>query len=241
MSTLESIINSAKVFSFDIDGTLIDSYTYMRDVIQILLLYLGVPASMLEMLTDEVYRSWYELEKEGVLDYGKFHYLLEDFARKHSVSVRYDVGSFQELLFEARVKGSELCRCAVKLLSELKKRGKIVVSVSAGDGVPGMKHKRIIESGLAPLFDRILVVQEDVPSRVEAWMKLEEEFKTPRDEIVHVDDRPRLALEAFNAGLKAIVVKTGFYDPYFNLPGSIPAVDSLCTLLDMVVKLPLKQ
>ena len=55
MATLEKIVNDAKVFSFDIDGTLLDSYTYMRDVIQILLLYIGVPANMLEMLTDEVF------------------------------------------------------------------------------------------------------------------------------------------------------------------------------------------
>jgi FMN phosphatase YigB (HAD superfamily) len=241
MAALEKIVSGAKVFSFDIDGTLLDSYTYMRDVIQILLLYIGVPANMLEMLTDEVYMKWYELEKQGVMDYGKFHVFLEDFARKYSINVKYDVEKFKELMIEARIRGSQPYKCAFKLLAELKKAGRKVVSVSGGDGVPGMKYKRIAESGLAQFLDKIIVVYEDVPSRVDGLINVAEELGVQREEIVHVDDRAKFALEVYNAGFKAIVVKTNFFDPYYSLPEEIPVVDSLCTILDIIAKTPPKQ
>lgn len=234
---MEKVLAEVKVFSFDIDGTLLDSYTYMRDVLQILLLYIGVPAGMLEMVTDDVYKSWYDLEKRGVFDYGKMHLFLEEFARKYAVPVRYDVKEFQDLLLEARVKGSEPYRCAVKLLSELKERGKIVVSVSGGDGVPGMKRRRIEEGVPVKLFDKILVVPEDAPSRVEALNAVREEFGVSNEEVLHVDDRPQHAAEAYSAGFKAMVVKTGFYDPYFRLPDGVLVVDDLCAVLDALSKL----
>ena len=107
--------------------------------------------------------------------------------------------------------------------------------------MPGMKYKRILESGLARFFDRIIVVYEDAPSRVEGLMKLAEELGVAREEIVHVDDRPKYALEVYNAGFRAMVVKTNFYDPYFDLPREIPVIDSLCTLLDVVAGLPEKK
>ncbi|QOJ79208.1 HAD family hydrolase [Infirmifilum lucidum] len=232
MQDLKALVERVKVFSFDIDGTIIDSYSYMRDVIEILLLYLGVPANMLQPVSNDAVDEWYRLERSGTMDYSKMLIILLEAAGKRGLKLSPDAGEFDELLVEARVKASPTLPCAVRVLRELKNKGKVVVSVSGGDGVPGMKRKRIDQGELSKFFDEIIVVPEDAPSRVEALARVAEKYKASYSEVVHVDDRVEHANNVAEAGFQSILVKTGMFNPERPVNDGVIVLENLCQLYE---------
>jgi len=235
MQDLKSLVESVKMFSFDIDGTIIDSYSYMRDVIEILLLYLGVPPGMLQPVSNMAVEAWYEREKNATMDYSRMYDLLIESAEKNGITLIGKREEFNELLLEARVKASQTLPCAVRVLRQLKAIGKIVVTVSGGDGVPGMKRKRIELGGLSKFFDLIAVVPEDYPSRIEALARLASQYGLSYNEVAHIDDRAEYVNSIAEAGFKAVLVKTGMLNTSIPLRDDIIVLDNLCILYETLV------
>lgn len=234
MQDLKQLVAEVKIFSFDIDGTVVDSYSYMRDVIEILLLYLGVPPSMLQDVSNVAVEEWHRLEVSGTMDYSRMAALLAEAASKRGLNLPSPTREFEELLLEARVKASPTLPCAVRLLRELKKLGKVVVSVSGGDGIPGMKKRRLELSDLSRLFDEVVVVPEDYPSRVEALAALASKYSASYSEVLHIDDRVEHANSVAEAGFRAAVVKTGMFNPAAPLRDDVVVLENLCTLYEVL-------
>lgn len=234
MQDLKQLVERVRVFSFDIDGTIVDSYSYMRDVIEILLLYIGVPASMLQPVADEAVEEWLGREKSGTMDYSKMLDILLEAAAKRGLKLSPDPREFTELLLEARVKASQTLPCAIRLLRELKSRGKVVVSVSGGDGVPGMKRRRMDLGELSKFFDEIIVVPEDAPSRVDALASLASKYGASFEEVAHVDDRVEHANSVAQAGFQSILVKTGMLNPEQSVDSRVVVIENLCQLYEAV-------
>ena len=69
MSIIASLLSRSRVISFDFDGTLVDSYTYMRDVLELLLLRLGTPPNMLQMVSEAAYQEWLNRERANAMNY----------------------------------------------------------------------------------------------------------------------------------------------------------------------------
>ena len=232
MQDVKSLLESVKLFSFDIDGTIIDSYSYMRDVIEILLLYLGVPANMLQPISNDAVEEWYSREKSGTMDYSKMLDILLEAASKRGVSLKPQKEEFLELLTEARVKASQTLPCAIRVLRELKNQGKIVITVSGGDGIPGMKRRRLELGDLAKFFDEIAVIPEDYPSRIEALASLASKHGLKYSEVAHVDDRVEHANSIAEAGFKSILVKTGMLNSEVPVREDVLVIDNLCVIYE---------
>lgn len=224
------MLEGARLVSLDFDGTLVDSYSRMREVLEVLLLYLGVPAEMLDLVCDSALGEWLERERRGGMDYARLLELLTEAAARAGIAVAGERREFEELLLEARTLASSPMPCAEELLSALKGRGKVVACVSGGDGVPSMKRRRLEASGLAKFLDEVVVVGEDAPSLVDALASLAAKHGLSRAEVVHVDDRPSQANAAAESGFGAVLVKTGMYDPYARVREGVAVVDNLCSL-----------
>ncbi|MEZ0345765.1 MAG: HAD family hydrolase [Infirmifilum sp.] len=234
MQDLKSLLDGVKLFSFDIDGTIIDSYSYMRDVIEILLLYIGVPPNMLQPVSNDALEAWYARERNGTMDYSKMPELLEEAAAKRGLKLNPKRDELYDLLTEARVKASPTLPCAIRLLRELKNIGKIVVTVSGGDGVPGLKRRRLELGNLSKFFDEIIVVPEDSPSRVEALVSLAFKYGLSYSEVAHIDDRVEFANMVSEAGFRALVVKTGMYNPEVRIREDVFVIDNLCAIYEIL-------
>jgi hypothetical protein len=85
MSEVAEVFSRAKVVSFDFDGTLVDSYSYMKDVLELMLLHMGTPPNMLQMVSERAFQRWLERERESAMNYAELSSLLLDSARESGV------------------------------------------------------------------------------------------------------------------------------------------------------------
>ncbi|MEM0235945.1 HAD family hydrolase [Thermofilum sp.] len=233
MSALKDILAEAKIISFDFDGTLVDSYTYMKDVIELMLLHMGTPPNMLQLVSEPAYQEWLELEKANAMNYANFALLLIEAARRNGLVLPSPPPDFNALLLEARIQATRPYPCAVQLLKILKAEGKIIVSVSGDDGIPGFKEKRIEASGLARFFNKVIVIPSGLLSRIEALLEIAKEYGVEPSDVLHIDDRREVVLQIMQAGFNAILVRSGMYAEARSIH-EVPEVDSLCSILEVL-------
>ena len=231
MSEVAEVFSKVKVVSFDFDGTLVDSYSYMKDVLELMLLHMGAPPNMLQMISERAFQKWLDRERENAMNYAELAGLLLESARESGVQLPPPPPDFNELLLEARIRATQPYPCALQLLRHLKGEGRVVVAVSGDDGIPGFKRQRLEASGLLRFFDKVVVIPADAPSRIDALLAVAEEFNADPSEVVHVDDRREVAQQVAEAGFKAVLVKQGMYREGPAIPGVLE-VDHLCTILD---------
>lgn len=233
MNTLAEILAGAKIVSFDFDGTLVDSYTYMKDVLELMLLHMGTPPNMLQMVSEAAYGEWLSRERANAMNYAGLAALLAEIARMNGVELPPPPPDFNELFLEARIQATQPYPCAAQLLAALKASGKVIVSVNGNDGIPGFKEKRIEASGLFRFFDKLVVLPIGQLSRVEALLEVAKEHGVEPGEVVHIDDRREVAYQVAEAGFRAVLVKTGMYaeaPPH----SQVLEVESLCSMLEAI-------
>jgi len=175
-----------EVISFDIDGTLIDSYSgiplFYRELLSRREEILGTtPRDDLDLHT--ICRA------EGMAD--ELGLLREDWWGR--ILGIQDPIVFTELLLQYwnyRIEHSRLLPGATKILSGFRRSGFKVVSISYGDDILGLKRYRISLAGLEKYFDDVIVVRDDIPSRRDAFEYIMKKYRPER--IIVVDDKCRV-------------------------------------------------
>lgn len=165
-----------KLVVFDIDGVLVDSYS-------------GIPVFYEKILPDmfgidEEYARFL-LYMEYIYDQAGM--LREEWWPKYLEIDEQILSYLLAKYWEVRIETSKLEPGAGNVLKNLKNKGWIIGSVSYRDDIYGLKLWRIKDLGLYDFFEDIIVVGEDISSRIEGIKILTRKYN-PKT-IVYVDDK----------------------------------------------------
>lgn len=193
-----------RLFVFDFDGVLVDSYSCLPMVYEHVGGEIGLRAGELKAFVKRMIDA--EDREELVRNYDRSAWwpmVLEEFG------VRLGGDRLDGLVREYwRMRGqlSERADGAVELLRWLKGRGALLAILCGSDGLRSMKRERIDASGLGGFFDDILIIGEDVASRVDGLRSLMARHGTSRDETVLIDDKPEAVNDADGIGVATVMV-----------------------------------
>ncbi len=174
-----------KIISFDIDGTLLDSYA-------------GIPLFYKDLFIKE--NKWFTTcsenidfqivcRAEGMAD--ELGLLRNEWWSK-VLGIRDQV-LFTELLikyWKYRIEHSKLLPSALDVLSSFRKAGFKVISISYGDDILGLKRYRIALYGLEKFFDDVIIVNDDVSTRPKAIEYILRKYRP--EKLIIVDDKCRV-------------------------------------------------
>ncbi len=212
---------------FDIDGVLVDSYKgipiFYRQVLP------GLPG-FTRMDGEMLYR--YELYAEGL---GVLR--IEWWPHVMPWLGSGEIKGLLDTYWRIRHGYSRLMPGAGKILERLRGLGFVLASVSYKDDIPGLKVKRIRDFGLHKHLEDILIVDDDIPSRLEGIHILMEKYGV--DHAVYVDDKPGVLWKIKHMDNRITLVQYKFpFDEEFPWTGGYVAdyiVHSMSELYHTVV------
>lgn len=168
------------LFVFDFDGVLVDSYSCLPSIYEKLAKYFGIKS---KKFVKEGIALEDKYDAMGIYDRQKWW---QTFFKKYGVM---DISNALQIFWEERIKRSKLMENCIEILEWLEKKH-ILAIVAGNDGIKSMKRKRIEKSGLSPFFNDILIVGEDVNSKVDGILYLMKKYKLEERDIVFIDDKP---------------------------------------------------
>ncbi len=189
-----------KCFAFDFDGVLVDSYSCLPSVYKKL-------AEYFEIEDDEFIEEAIKLEdKYDAMEVFDRRIWWESFFKKYGI---LDIERALQIYWDERIKESRIMKNCVGMLKWLK-RGNILAIVAGNDGIKSMKKRRIEKSGLAGFFDEILIVNEEINSKLDGILYLMEKYGLNEKEIIFIDDKPMSINQVKNRLKNVIAVKMEF-------------------------------
>lgn len=177
-----------RMFVFDYDGVLVDSYSCLPDVYRSIAQKLGLDEESTERFVAKA------LEYEDYYDYIKIYdrlYWWPQLFSEYGVNMKEN--ELKELFYFyhlERTRRSKILPSVIEVLEGLRDRGKVLAIVAGDDGLKGLKRRRIIDNGLDSFFDEILIVKDDVANRKEAIEILMIRYNVRPSEIAFFDDKP---------------------------------------------------
>ena len=189
-----------KCFAFDFDGVLVDSYSWLPSVYKKLAEYFGIE-------NDEFVKEAIMLEdKYDAMEIFDKRIWWKDFFKKYGIM---NVNEAMQIYWDERIKESKIMENCVETLRWLK--GKSILAIVAGDdGIKSMKRKRIEKSRLAEFFEEILIVNEDINSKLDGILYLMKKYGLKEKEIIFIDDKPMPINQVKNKLKDVITIKMEF-------------------------------
>jgi putative hydrolase of the HAD superfamily len=193
-----------KLFAFDFDGTLVDSYTCLNKVWKKVGKHLGLKNNELNNFIEIA------LKEEDKGDFLKIYdrsIQIKNALNKLGYSkMDFNLKQIVRIYWNERTYNTKVLPCSIKLLKFLKNKNRIIISVSESDGLPSLKKERIKASGLAKFFNDIIIIGEDVKNIKIALMRLANKYNLKRKECVFINDKPEPINEASRFGFVTIKV-----------------------------------
>ncbi|MEM2744564.1 MAG: HAD hydrolase-like protein, partial [Nitrososphaerota archaeon] len=151
-----------KLFAFDFDGTLVDSYSCLNNVWKKVGKNLGLKN---KDLNNFIKIALKEEDKGDLLKkYDRSIYIKNALNKLGYSEKEFNLKKAVMIYWKERTYGTKILSCSIKLFNFLKNKNRIITSVSESDGLPSLKKNRIKASGLANFFNDIIIVGEDVES-----------------------------------------------------------------------------
>ncbi len=194
-----------RVFTFDFDGTLVDSYSCLPKVYELIAERYGLPKNLFVKRAVEL-EDFYD----SVGNFDRKSWWKTLFAEFGVVLGEEEMNDLLRFYWEKRAEMSRVIEGVEEILRFLKNSGKTLVILAGNDGQKSTKRTRVKRSGLAEYFDEILIVGEDVESRVDGVLLIAKKYGVELSEIVFVDDKPSAVNEVKSVLGDVIAVKVEF-------------------------------
>ncbi|MEM2260441.1 MAG: HAD family hydrolase [Candidatus Methanomethylicaceae archaeon] len=193
-----------KLFAFDFDGTLVDSYSCLNNVWKKVGKNLGLKN---KDLNNFIKIALKEEDKGDLLKkYDRSIYIKNALNKLGYSEKEFNLKEAVMIYWKERTYSTKILSCSIKLLEFLKNKKCIITSVSETDGLPSLKIKRIKASSLANFFNDIIIVGESAESITMALKKLANNYNLKRNECVLINDKPRPINEAPKNGFSTIKI-----------------------------------
>lgn len=227
-------LDNIKVFAFDFDGTLIDSYSCIPEIWIKIGKRLGICDDKLFAFLCEALKEEDQADSKEVFDRSQ---VALKALKKLGIVTKGNIKFINGIYWSLRIKNSRPTPCAHALLNYLKRKY-VLISISGNDGIRSFKKLRIRASGMYDYFSDIFVAGEDVPSKVEGLEFILRKYDVKKNEVLFIDDKPRPINQATERGF--LTVKVEFKGPlklgWKDLCTSYIKVDTLCDLLYILIK-----
>ena len=196
-----------RLFVFDFDGTLVDSYKCLPDVYASIARKLGIAEDNIGRFVADMINN--EDERDSMKDYDRYKWWPAVLDRYNIKIPAKELERLISTYWDERTRKTAVVEYARGTLESLRKRNNLAL-VSATDGKSGNKKKRIRRSGLQDLFEDVIVVGEDVESHTEALELLIKRYGLTENLVVYVDDKCS-AINEISRNLKDVItVRVGF-------------------------------
>lgn len=175
-----------KLFVFDFDGTLVDSYSCLPNVYTSIAYEVGLQEDAVSKFVNAMIEG--EDRNDTLRNYHRHTWWPAVFEKFHIYVSEEGLRQLIETYWRLRASQSKVINEVKETLMALRDRGVLAV-VCAGDGQYGSKTKRIEESELGVLFDKMVVIGEGAENLTYAVASLMKEYRIDRNEVVVVDDK----------------------------------------------------
>lgn len=196
-----------KMFVFDFDGTLVDSYTCLPDVYASIANRVGLRGETSSKFVNEMVQS--EGQQDIIRNYDRQEWwtaVLEQFGIHISEK---QLVQLVRMYWKQRTMRSRVRDHTEETLKWLKARG-ILTMVCRSDGKYGNKKERIQKSGMGGLFDTVVIVGEETDNITQALEFLMRKYDINGDEVMFFDDIPS-AIDEISENLQNVTtVKVDF-------------------------------
>lgn len=176
-----------KVFIFDFDGVLVDSYSCLPSLYNHLARYIRLKNNVKEFIKKALE---YEDEQDGIGNYNRKSWwpvLFKEFQeRKDAV----DLDELLRIFHEERIKQTKIIKGVINVLKWLRKKGAILIILAGNDGQSSMKKRRIEKSGLMEFFEEIFILGEDVETRKEGIKSILRKYNVSESQVIFIEDKP---------------------------------------------------
>jgi phosphoglycolate phosphatase-like HAD superfamily hydrolase len=196
-----------RMFVFDFDGTLVDSYACLPDVYKFIASFIDLPHDKINEFINKMIEN--EDRQDALGNYNRHEWWPNVF-RHFNINLSEDkLIQLIVIYWRERADKSKVIGDCKDTLCWFRKKG-ILAIVCTGDGKYGNKKERIRQSGLEKLFDDIIIVGEDVQTESQAIMSLKNEYNIDDAKITVFDDKPSPLNELSNNMKNVKTVKIEF-------------------------------
>jgi len=194
-------VQANTIVAFDFDGVLVDSYSCLPKIYETIAKEIGikdVKSFIRVMLNFEDIMDYF-----GIWDRRLWFSLILRSSKIRNSDTEKLVSTYWNLRIRHSIVKSE----SIEVLKKLNAMKIPTYIVSGSDGIPGMKYRRVVASGLDKLVRDVLVysVYEKVRSLAEALLKIKEKHLAAK--VFYVDDKPKNLVEASKVKVNTVLYK----------------------------------
>lgn len=176
-----------KVFIFDFDGVLVDSYSCLPLLYNHIAQYIKLENASYEFVKRALK---FEDEQDAMGNYNRISWWPMLF---RTFRVDMDEKKLDELLqifHKERIEQTKIIEGVIDTLKWLSDREVVLTIVAGNDGQLSIKKRRIEKSGLIEFFKEIFIIGEDIVDRKEGIKLLMERYNASESQIIFFDDKP---------------------------------------------------
>ena len=180
-------MSNQKLFVFDFDGTLVDSYSCLPDIFASIARNTGLQGDAVSKFVNAMIEG--EDRNDALRNYNRHTWWPTVFEQLHIYVPQEKLRQLIETHWELRTSRSKVINGGKEILRSLKNWG-VLALACADDGQYGNKRRRIEKSGLGAFFDEVVIVGEDTVNLTQTVASLREKHGMDRSEVVVFNDKP---------------------------------------------------